>query len=79
MIYHSGELTVQARVGVQAEAESLAKGIGGAIIKPAAQDFLASQRLAVFSTIDARNLVWASLLTGETRIFASCHRTDSHN
>ncbi len=51
MIYHSGELAVQARVGVQAEAENLAKGIGSAIIKPAAKDFLASQRLAIASTI----------------------------
>jgi uncharacterized protein len=65
MIYHSGELAVQARVGVETEAESLAKGIGGATIKPVAKDFLASQRLAVSSTIDARSRVWASLLTGE--------------
>ena len=65
MIYHSGELAVQARVGVQAEAESLAKAMGGAVIKPAMQSFLASQRLAIASTIDSGNRVWASLLTGE--------------
>lgn len=65
MIYHSGELAVQALVGVQAEAASLAQKMGGAIIKPAAKDFLASQRLAIASTIDAKNRVWASLLTGE--------------
>lgn len=65
MIYHSGELAVQARVGVQAEAESLAKAIGGAVVKPAMQSFLASQRLAIASTIDSSNRVWASLLTGE--------------
>ena len=65
MIYHSGELAVQARLGVQAEAESLAKAIGGAIVKPAMQNFLASQRLAIASTIDSSNRVWASLLTGE--------------
>ncbi len=65
MIYHSGELAVQARVGVQAEAESLAQKMGGAIITPAAKDFLARQRLAIASTIDSRNRLWASLLTGE--------------
>ena len=65
MIYHSGELAVQARLGVQAEAESLAKAIGGAVVKPAMQSFLASQRLAIASTIDSGNRVWASLLTGE--------------
>ena len=65
MIYHSGELAVQSQVGVQAEAESLAKAIGGAVVKPAMQSFLASQRLAIASTIDSGNRVWASLLTGE--------------
>ncbi len=65
MIYHSGELAVQARLGIQAEAESLAKAIGGAVVKPAMQSFLASQRLAIASTIDSSNRVWASLLTGE--------------
>ncbi|MBW4663642.1 MAG: pyridoxamine 5'-phosphate oxidase family protein [Chroococcus sp. CMT-3BRIN-NPC107] len=65
MIYHAGEIAVQARVGVQAEAESLAQGMGGAIIKPAMQNFLASQRLAIACTIDANNRVWASLLTGK--------------
>ncbi len=65
MMYHSGELAVQLRVGVQAEAESLAKAIGGAVVKPAMQSFLASQRLAIASTIDSGNRVWASLITGE--------------
>lgn len=63
-IYHAGELAVQARAGVQAEAEHLRKGIGG-IIKPAAQEFLQTQQLAIASTIDERDRVWASLLTGE--------------
>lgn len=65
MIYHSGELAVQARVGVQAEAGSLAQKMGGAIITPAAKEFLASQRLAIASTIDSGDRIWASLLTGE--------------
>ncbi len=65
MIYHAGEIAVQGRVGVREEAESLAQAMGGAIIKPAIANFLASQRLAIASTIDANSRVWASLLTGE--------------
>ncbi|NJM73551.1 MAG: hypothetical protein HC862_27410 [Scytonema sp. RU_4_4] len=45
MLYHAGELAVQARAGVQAEAQGLGKGIGS-IIKPTAQDFLRHQSLA---------------------------------
>ena len=65
MIYHTGEIAVQKRVGVREEAKNLAKGMGSAVIKAAARDFLANQRLAIASTIDANNRVWASLLTGE--------------
>ncbi len=65
MIYHAGEIAVQERVGVRGEAESLAQRMGGAIIQPAMQNFLASQRLAIACTIDANNRVWASLLAGK--------------
>ncbi|MBW4634190.1 MAG: pyridoxamine 5'-phosphate oxidase family protein [Iphinoe sp. HA4291-MV1] len=64
MLYHSGELAVQARAGVQAEADRLGKSIGS-IIKPTAQDFLRHQRLAIASTVETSGRVWASLLTGE--------------
>lgn len=64
IIYHSGELAVQARAGVQAEAESLRKGIG-ASMKPSAQDFLQNQRLAIASTVGS-DRVWASALTGKS-------------
>ncbi len=64
MIYHLGEIAVQERAGVQAEAERLAKGIGSSI-QPAAQDFLRKQRLAIASTVDASDRIWASLLTGK--------------
>ncbi len=63
-VYHAGELVVQARAGVQAQADRLGKGIGS-IIQPAAQDFLRSQRLAIASTVGTDAQVWASLLTGE--------------
>lgn len=64
MEYHTGELAIQARAGVQAEAQGLRKGIS-TIVKPAAQDFLRNQQLAIASTIDSNEQVWASLLTGE--------------
>jgi hypothetical protein len=63
-IYHSGELTVQARAGVQVEADRLGKFIGSSV-PPSLQDFLGSQRLAIASTV-GNTQAWASLLTGES-------------
>jgi len=62
--YHAGELAVQTRVGVQAEAARLTK-IVGASINQTAQDFLLTQRFAIASTIDRHGKVWASLLAGK--------------
>jgi predicted pyridoxine 5'-phosphate oxidase superfamily flavin-nucleotide-binding protein len=62
-LYHAAELALQARVGVQEEALRLSKGIFS-VLKPAAQDFLPSQQMAIVSSIDANGRVWASLLTG---------------
>lgn len=62
--YHSGELEVQARARVQEEAAELSKGIS-AFIKPAAKDFLQKQVLAIASSVDSTEQVWASLLTGD--------------
>lgn len=63
-MYHSGEIAVQKRAGVQAEAERLAKIISSTI-QPAAQDFLGKQRLALASTVDSSDRIWASLITGK--------------
>lgn len=62
--FHTGELAVQERAGVQDQASRLAKGLH-AVLQPAHQDFLRRQRLAVASTVAAEGRVWASLLTGE--------------
>ncbi|MBI3651571.1 MAG: pyridoxamine 5'-phosphate oxidase family protein [Acidobacteria bacterium] len=62
-IYHQGELTVQALAGVQELASRIGKSIGSTI-PAAAQDFLCRQPLAVVSTIDRKQRVWASPLTG---------------
>jgi predicted pyridoxine 5'-phosphate oxidase superfamily flavin-nucleotide-binding protein len=62
--YHSGELETQARAGGRATAQRVGQMIRS-LIPPAAQVFLGSQRMAVLSTVDAGNRVWASLLTGK--------------
>lgn len=64
MTYHAGELAVQARAGVQDEAQRLAKMIGS-VIQPAAQEFLKHQQFAIAATVEENGRVWASLLTGE--------------
>lgn len=64
LMYHSGELEVQARAGVQYEASRVGKIIGAAI-PLAAQEFLRRQPFAVLSSVDARGRVWVSILTGK--------------
>lgn len=64
MVFHSGEIAVQVQAGVQEDAQRLCHLISN-IIKPAAQDFLRTQRLAIASTVDANGRIWASLLTGQ--------------
>lgn len=64
MTFHSGEIAVQTQAGVQEEAQRLCSVIGN-FIKPTAQEFLRTQRLAIASTVDANGRVWASLLTGQ--------------
>ena len=62
--FHSGELEVQSRAGVQFKAARLAAGIQ-AEIPPPALEFLREQRLAVAATVDAEGRVWVSPLSGE--------------
>ena len=62
--FHPGELAVQARAGVR----EAAMHVGGMIrpeIPAQAWPFLATQQLAVTSTVDAEGRAWASLLTGD--------------
>jgi uncharacterized protein len=67
--FHSGELEVQRRAGVAAEAREVGGIIGGILTPPMAR-FLAAQRLAVASSLDADGRVWASLLTGRPGFLA---------
>ncbi len=64
MSFHSGEIAVQTQARVREEAKQLLKVISR-IIKPATQEFLRTQQLAIASTIDVNGRVWADLLTGK--------------
>lgn len=63
MIYHEGELEVQARADARAMAQRVGRGIH-AVMPSVVQDFLRQQTLAVTSSVNAGGQVWASLLTG---------------
>jgi len=63
-MYHSGELDVQARAGVQRQADRVGQIIGSTI-PLAAQEFLRRQPFAVLSSVATQGQVWVSVLTGE--------------
>ncbi len=63
MGYHEGEIEAQQRAGVAAAAARL-EGLPRAEMPPAAQDFVAGQRLAIVASTDQRGRLWASALTG---------------
>ncbi len=63
-VFHAGEQAVQAMAGVRAEADRLEHMLGP-VIKPAAQEFLQNQSLAIASTVDSAGNVWASPIIGE--------------
>ena len=64
MVYHSGELQVQQKAGVQEQAQDLS-GMIKSSIPSVAPNFLRNQQLAIASTIETNGRVWASLLTGK--------------
>ncbi len=62
-IYHAGELGVQARAGVQEEAQQSERVIK-TTMKPVAQEFLHQQPMAVVASVAAEGWVWASVVAG---------------
>jgi len=62
-IYHPGELGVQARAGVQEEAQQSERVIK-TTMKPVAQEFLRQQPMAFVASVDAEGWVWASVVAG---------------
>jgi predicted pyridoxine 5'-phosphate oxidase superfamily flavin-nucleotide-binding protein len=69
-VFHEGESELQRRAGVSAMARAVGAGIADHIW-PAAARFLARQRLAIASSVDARGLVWASVLAGRPGFLAT--------
>lgn len=61
--YHEGELAVQRRAGVEANAARIGRGIHAAI-PPLARQFALERPFAVVGAGDAEGRVWASLLRG---------------
>lgn len=62
--YHDGELAVQQRAGVRAEARRLVRMLDPAELTPGAAHLLAQQTLAVIAARDERGRLWTSPLTG---------------
>ena len=63
MPYHSGEIEVQRRAGVRAEADQVG-GIVGSALAPGLARVLGRLPMAVAASLDEGGRVWASLLTG---------------
>lgn len=61
--YHEGELAVQTRAGI-GSAGLAADAMYRPVMPSGVQRFLVSQQVAVFSTRDADDLVWASMRSG---------------
>jgi uncharacterized protein len=65
MDFHAGELEVQERAGVRAQAAEVGEIIGD-FVPDQARTFLANRRMAVLGTVARRDgRVWASVVTGE--------------
>lgn len=62
-VYHKGELAVQRRAGVVEQAQHIGATIRS-YVPGIASDFLQNQRVVVLSTLDSKDRVWASVLTG---------------
>jgi predicted pyridoxine 5'-phosphate oxidase superfamily flavin-nucleotide-binding protein len=61
--FHAGEIEIQTRLGVRADAERVG-GIVASEIPAAFRPMLRGQRMAVAASLDERGRPWASLLTG---------------
>ena len=63
MKFHSGEIAVQERAGVRDIADDVGEGTID-FIPPDAADYLSRRPMAVLGTVDRRERVWASVVTG---------------
>ncbi len=78
--FHAGELTVQRRAGVAAQAARLAGMVGEPNLDGGARRFLGERTLAVLSARDQDGLLWSSPLLGPAGFLRSHGRTlEVHN
>jgi predicted pyridoxine 5'-phosphate oxidase superfamily flavin-nucleotide-binding protein len=63
-IWHEGEIAAQTRAGVREQAEELTRMYRGAV-EPGMVQFLAQQRFAAITTVDAQKRTWIALIPGE--------------
>ena len=68
--FHSGELTVQSRLGVREQADDLT-GMIRATIPAAVAEFLAQHAFAILSATDEDGNVWASPIAGPAGILSA--------
>lgn len=64
MRFHTGELSVQQQAGVRSLADEVGEGIRGYFSTPA-KEFLELRQLVILGTLDLRNYVWTSVVTGD--------------
>lgn len=76
-VFHTGEREVQRRAGVADDAESVGRIISSRI-PPMVGSLLAEFRFAVAASIDARERLWASLLTGPAGFLRVVDETRLH-
>ncbi|WP_098959614.1 pyridoxamine 5'-phosphate oxidase family protein [Pseudonocardia sp. N23] len=62
--FHEGEIAVQERAGLRAEADRLVGMLAPAVLNAGVQRFLAGQTFVAFSARDADDRLWVTALTG---------------
>jgi predicted pyridoxine 5'-phosphate oxidase superfamily flavin-nucleotide-binding protein len=63
-VWHEGEIAVQTRAGVREQAEDLT-GMYRTSVEPGMVGFLAQQRFAALTTVDAQGRTWISPIAGQ--------------
>ena len=63
--YHDGERRIQQRLGEEAEARRIGRGVADAIVRPA-WSFVEAQPLVVLGSVSPGGATWASLVVGAT-------------
>src|SRR5947209_8357445 len=66
-MYHEGELSVQRKAGVAAQAARVGRIIGKTI-PPVAAEFIEAQSVVIASTIDREGLIWATPFPGSFHV-----------